>query len=56
MAYVFTNRFGRYCIVGAVETAGEEKSFDLSLLGAAASVLLLALGYILIRQSRKRKG
>lgn len=56
MAYVFTDHFGRYCIVGAFDTDSEEKAFDFGLLGAAASVLLLALGYVLIRKSGKRKG
>ncbi|MBR2948358.1 MAG: chitobiase/beta-hexosaminidase C-terminal domain-containing protein [Lachnospiraceae bacterium] len=56
MAYVFTDRFGRYCIVGATDVADEEKAFDFGLLGAAATALLLGLGYFLIRKSGKRKG
>ena len=54
MAYAFTNRFGRFCIVAPTELDNTDTDSDYTMFLAGGTVLLLAAGYLLLRMARKK--
>lgn len=54
MAYAFTRRFGRFCIVAPTSLDETEDHSNYKMFLAGGTMLLLAAGYLLLRKARKK--